>query len=86
MGWEIIHDDARDVVDQTGDRRPLRASVYALVSGTIADDDAARIADLHRALLLYRALGYYQSEGRTRKTRPGPTARHGRQVPELSPP
>ena len=31
---------------------PIRASVYALVSGAIADDDAARIADLHRALLL----------------------------------
>jgi len=41
-----------DVVDQTGDSRPIRASRSARVPGTISDDDAAHIADLHRALLL----------------------------------
>jgi hypothetical protein len=45
-------DTPGDVVDQTGDIRPIRASRCARVSGAISDDDAARIADLHRALLL----------------------------------
>src|SRR5215470_1949811 len=42
----------RDVVDQTGDSRLIRASRCACVSRAISDDDAAHIPDLHRALLL----------------------------------
>src|SRR5215470_16109431 len=45
-------DTPRDVVDQTGDSRLIRASRCACVSRAISDDDAAHIADLHRALLL----------------------------------
>ena len=47
-------------------------------------------ADYHRCdrphLLGYRAVGECQSEGRTRKTRPGPKARYERQIPEFSRP
>src|SRR5215471_13592718 len=45
-------DTPRDVVDQTGDSRLIRASRCACVSRAISDDDAAHIPDLHRALLL----------------------------------
>src|SRR5215472_16967859 len=45
-------DTPRDVVDQTRYSRPIRAPCCARVFGAISDDDAAHIADLHRALLL----------------------------------
>ena len=45
-------DTPGDVVDQTGDRRLIRASRCARLSRAISNDDAAHIPDLHRALLL----------------------------------